>query len=50
MEANHHPIAIGSHPASGEPYTLRKKCTHYFREFLMLFLANDFTEAKLTGQ
>ena len=32
MEVHHHPIAIGSH-------TARKKWTHYFWEFLMLFLA-----------
>ena len=32
MEVHHHPIAIGSH-------TSRKKWTHYFWEFLMLFLA-----------
>ena len=32
MEVHHHPIAIGSHSA-------RKKWTHYFWEFLMLFLA-----------
>ena len=32
MEVHHHPIAIGSHCA-------RKKWTHYFWEFLMLFLA-----------
>jgi len=32
MEVHHHPIAIGSHSP-------RKKWTHYFWEFLMLFLA-----------
>ena len=32
MEVHHHPIAIGSH-------TARKKWTHYFWEFIMLFLA-----------
>jgi hypothetical protein len=32
MEVHHHPIAIGSH-------TSRRKFTHYFWEFLMLFLA-----------
>jgi hypothetical protein len=32
MEVHHHPIAIGSH-------TARKKWTHYFWEFFMLFLA-----------
>jgi hypothetical protein len=32
MEVHHHPIDIGSH-------TARKKWTHYFWEFLMLFLA-----------
>ncbi len=32
MEVHHHPIAIGSH-------SQRKKWTHYFWEFLMLFLA-----------
>ena len=32
MEVHQHPIAIGSH-------TARKKWTHYFWEFLMLFLA-----------
>ena len=32
MDVHHHPIAIGSH-------TSRKKWTHYFWEFLMLFLA-----------
>ena len=32
MEVHTHPIAIGSH-------TARKKWTHYFYEFLMLFLA-----------
>ena len=32
MEVHHHPIAIGSH-------TERRKWTHYFWEFLMLFLA-----------
>ena len=32
MEVHTHPIAIGSH-------TERKKWTHYFWEFLMLFLA-----------
>jgi hypothetical protein len=32
MEVHHHPIAIGSH-------TERKKWTHYFWEFFMLFLA-----------
>jgi hypothetical protein len=32
MEVHHHPIAIGSH-------TSRNKWTHYFWEFLMLFLA-----------
>lgn len=34
MEVHHH-----SHPASGETHTSRKKWTHYFWEFLMLFLA-----------
>ena len=34
MEVHHH-----SHLASGEPHTSRKKGTHYFWEFLMLFLA-----------
>ncbi|MGQ0738741.1 MAG: hypothetical protein ACT4OJ_06740 [Bacteroidota bacterium] len=32
MEVHHHPVATGSH-------TTRKKWTHYFWEFLMLFLA-----------
>ena len=34
MEVHHHP-----HLASGETHTPRKKWTHYFWEFLMLFLA-----------
>jgi hypothetical protein len=34
MEVHHH-----SHLASGETHTERKKWTHYFWEFLMLFLA-----------
>ena len=34
MEVHHHPIAIGSH-------TARKKWTHYFWEFLMLFLDRE---------
>ena len=34
MEVHHH-----SHLASGETHTSRKKWTHYFWEFLMLFLA-----------
>jgi len=34
MEVHHH-----SHLASGETHTARKKWTHYFWEFLMLFLA-----------
>jgi len=34
MEVHHHP-----HLASGETHTARKKWTHYFWEFLMLFLA-----------
>lgn len=37
MEVHHHPIAIGSHPSPGSGH--RKKWTHYFWEFLMLFLA-----------
>jgi hypothetical protein len=32
MEVHHHPTVIGSHGS-------RKKWTHYFWEFLMLFLA-----------
>ena len=34
MEVHHH-----AHLASGETHTSRKKWTHYFWEFLMLFLA-----------
>src|SRR6187549_2045642 len=34
MEVHHH-----SHLASGETHSARKKWTHYFWEFLMLFLA-----------
>ena len=34
MEVHHH-----THPASGETHTQRKKWTHYFWEFFMLFLA-----------
>ena len=34
MEVHHH-----SHPATGETHTGKKKWTHYFWEFLMLFLA-----------
>ena len=49
MEVHHHPIPIGSH-------TSRKKWTHYFWEFLMLFLAvfcgflaENFREHKVEG-
>ena len=34
MEVHHH-----THLASGKTHTARKKWTHYFWEFLMLFLA-----------
>ena len=34
MEVHHH-----SHLATGETHSSRKKWTHYFWEFLMLFLA-----------
>ncbi len=43
MEVHHHPIATGSHtadpPDSYRDHRGRKRWTHYFWEFVMLFLA-----------